>query len=692
MDHAFSLNSYMPHGQCYLWQTNLLLLHVISDALIVLSYYSIPFALLYVLKKRTDIQFSWIYTMFGIFIFMCGTTHAMSIWTVWIPDYWLAGGIKFLTALSSLATAILIWPLIPKILAIPSQAQLLALNTQLEEEIENHKETEYQLRKLSLAVQNSSSIVLITDAEAIIEYCNPAFYQVTGFSEPEVLGHKANLLKSDLTDKAVYKELWAKIQAGLNWNGEFLNRKKNGELFWCLESIAPMLDENGTITNYVSIIHDISDRKQSEELMKRLAYFDPLTNLPNRILFNQRLEHAINRSKRSQLAFAVMYLDLDRFKNVNDTLGHLVGDKLLIEVGKRITDSMREDETIVRLGGDEFAVITQELRTPTDAGDIAQRIVNNIIKPFNLDDHELFISTSLGISIYPDDATDSEQLIKHADDALYFAKQRGRNKFEFYNDETNALSIRRLLLEKHLHSALELNEFSLVYQPKINLKNHEIIGAEVLLRWFPEIGEVHPEEFIPVAEDTGLIIAMGQWVLKTACMDLVQFGFQQKHSFQLAINLSARQFRQADLLESMDAILSATGLLPNQLEIEITESTLMEDPEHAIEQMQGLKARGIALAIDDFGTGYSSLSYLKRFSVNSLKIDKSFVKDIGSNHDDSCIVSSVIALAHSLNLKVTAEGVESADQLEILKKRNCDEAQGFFFHRPMPIADFCKLF
>ncbi|BBL60064.1 putative bifunctional diguanylate cyclase/phosphodiesterase [Methylomonas koyamae] len=690
-DHLFDMHPYMPHGQCYLWQNDLLLLHVVSDTLIVLSYYSIPFALVYILKKRQDIPFSWIYWLFGLFIFLCGTTHLLSIWNVWVPDYWLSGFVKLATAISSITTAALVWPLVPKILAIPSQAQLVAANSALAREIENHKRTEQELRKLTLAMQYSSSMVIVTDAQTRIEYCNPAFFQITGYSADEVLGQRANLLKSDLTADETYKGLWATLLSGSAWHGEFLNRKKNGELFWCLESIAPILDESNSISHFVSIIHDISDRKDTEEIIRHMAYYDPLTDLANRSLFNERLEQAIHQAKRNPQIFALFYLDLDRFKNINDTLGHLVGDKLLIEVGRRISACLREQETVARLGGDEFALIGLNLTSPADAGEIAQRVINTVNEPFFIDDHQLFVSTSLGISVYPQDATTSEQLLKHADDALYLAKQHGRNTFEFYNASANAQSLRRLNIENHLRHGLARNEFSLAYQPQVDLASGRIIGAEALLRWMPAIGPIGPDEFIPIAENSGLIVEIGEWVMRTACRDFMAAPLHER-KLLLAINLSARQFKKTTLVDSVRGILAETGFPAERLELEITESMLVEHFEKTVKQMQELKNLGIRLAIDDFGTGFSSLSYLKRFPMDTLKIDKSFVADIYDNQNDACIVRSIIGLGHGLNLKVQAEGVETAQQLELLQLHQCDRGQGYFFHKPLPIDEFRRLF
>ncbi|WGS86710.1 EAL domain-containing protein [Methylomonas sp. UP202] len=683
--HLFDMQAYMPHGQCYLWQSDLLLLHTVSDALIVLSYYSIPFAMVYVLKRRQDIQFGWVYWLFGLFIFLCGTTHLLSIWNVWVPDYWASGLVKLATAAASLTTAVLIWPLIPKILAIPSQSQLMAANAALAKEIDNHRKTERELRKLSLAMQYSSSMVIITDHQAKVEYCNPAFYRITGFTEQEVIGHKANLLKSDLTANEIYDELWQTLNAGQDWHGEFLNRKKNGDLFWCLESITPILDDDNAISHFVSIIHDISDRKDSEEIIKHLAYFDPLTDLPNRALFNERLAQSISQARRHRTEFALLYMDLDRFKNINDTLGHLVGDKLLIEVGKRVTACLREHETVARLGGDEFAIIGLNLRTATDAGEIARRVIEQVNQAFFIDDHQLFIGTSLGIGVYPADGENSETLIKHADDALYQAKQRGRNKFEFYDASANALSLRRVTLEQHLHQALARGEFQLRYLPLVALPGGAPVGVEVLLRWHPDIGEVQPDEFIPIAEDSGLIVEIGAWVLRTACRDILTLPAAA--GLMLAINLSPRQFKQPDLMNRIDAILAETGFPPSRLEFEITESMLMDNLDSAITQMRAMKSRGMRLSIDDFGTGFSSLNYLRKLPVDTLKIDKSFVGDLGTETGDACIVRSIVGLAHGIHLRVVAEGVENERQTAMLGALGCDLAQGFHFSPPLNLAE-----
>lgn len=681
----------MPHGQCFLWRPDLLWLHVLSDTLIVLSYYSIPFALLYFVKKRTDFKYGWIMLLFGLFIFLCGTSHLMSIWLIWSPEYAISGIIKLLTAIASVTTAILIWPLLPKLLALPSPSQLQLSNDELEKTICQQRETEKELRKLTLAVEYGSSMIVITDDRGVIEYCNPMFYKTTGYEESEVIGKRPNILKSGLTDEKTYKELWRTIKSGNVWHGEFLDRKKNGDIYWCLQAISPVTDETNKITHFVSINQDISERKDNEKTIKKLAFYDPLTDLPNRVLFKERLEQAQLHSKREKSLFAVMYLDLDRFKNINDSLGHLVGDKLLMEIGKRLKSCLRERDTVARLGGDEFAVIVTELTRVENAGEIAQKIIDTIASPMTLEGHELFITTSVGISTFPNDTDDIEELIKNADKALYQAKDAGRNNYEYFNEKTNLLSLRRVKVEHALRNAISRKELVLHYQPKINLESGQAVGAEALLRWtHPELGEVSPVEFIPIAEETGLIIEIGEWVLKKACEDL-NLWKQSQLQIPIAINLSARQFREKNLLQRIFDIREKAGISPELLEFEITESMIMDNPEEAIEVLKKFKQQGFKLSIDDFGTGYSSLSHLKRFPLDHLKIDYSFVRDITTDRSDACIVTAIIGLAHNLNLKVIAEGVSTDEQLAFLKRYDCEDVQGFYFSPPVnaeKLSDF----
>ncbi len=682
--HIISENGFMPHGQCFMWQPAILWLHVISDSLISLSYYSIPFALFYFVKKRTDFQYRWIMVLFGSFILLCGTTHLIDIWTIWHSDYWLAGFLKGLTAIVSVITALLIWFLLPKLLALPSPTQLLMSNQKLQAIIAQQNITETELQKFLLAVEQSSNMIVITDEHGIIEYCNPIFCEITGYQKQEVIGKSPSVLKSGLTDHKVYEELWKTIQSGKAWNGEFLDRKKNGDVYWCLQSISPVKNKIGKITHFIAITQDISERKYNEKMIQQLAFYDPLTDLPNRMLFKDRLEQAKLQAIRNKTLFALLYLDLDRFKNINDSLGHLIGDKLLIAIAARLKKTLHEQDTIARLGGDEFAIIICDLIKIEAVNELANKIIHIITQPIFIDEHELFITTSIGISTFPNDADQTDELIKKADKALYQAKDAGRNNYEFFNEAMNVLSLRRLKLEKELRIAVKLKQLVLHYQPKFDLNTEKMIGVEALLRWtHPQLGVISPVEFIPIAEETGLIIEMSEWVLKTACDDLN--NWQQKIGLQVpvAVNLSARQFRELNLLSQIKLIQERAGISAELLEFEITESMIMNNPEQVIKVLEDFKNEGFKLSIDDFGTGYSSLNYLKRFPVDHLKIDYSFVRDIICDKNDASIVMAIIALAHSLNLKVIAEGVSNSEQLAFLKQHQCEVVQGFYFSRPI---------
>jgi diguanylate cyclase (GGDEF)-like protein/PAS domain S-box-containing protein len=685
-----STSGFLPHGYCFLWQPPLLWLHLVSDILIVLAYYSIPFALSVFVRRRGDLAYSWLLRLFSTFIFLCGTTHLLDILTLFQPYYWLSGLVKAMTAAVSVATATLIWPLLPKLLALPSPAQLLKVNRELNEALDKHERIENELRKLSLAVKHSSSMVVITDTQGGIEYCNPAFCKITGYTEPEVVGQKASILKSGFTDPSIYQDLWTTLTQGDAWQGEFLDRKKNGDLYWCMEYIAPMRNEQGAVTHYVAVAHDITDLKNSEETVRRLAFYDPLTELPNRALFRERLEQAARHANRNGSRFALMYLDLDRFKNINDTLGHVFGDKLLIAVGQRLSQCVREEDTVARLGGDEFAIVLSELHQPEGAGRVADCIVQTMNQPFELEGYHLFVTVSIGITLYPDDHDDIDQLIKMADTAMYNAKEMGRNKYAHYNEISNAMTVERLSLETGLRFAVERGELQVYYQPKFELDREQCIGMEALVRWrHPDFGIVSPERFIPLAEETGLIVTIGEWVLREVCRQIKQW---QAIGIDLpvAVNLSAWQFREKNLLAAIDLILAEMEVAPDRLEFEITESTAMNNPEQAATILQHMKSRGLTLSIDDFGTGYSSLSYLKRFPVDTLKIDHSFVRDIHTHHDDASIVRAIIALAHGLGLTVIAEGVETRDQVEFLKAQQCDQVQGYYFAHPLPADELTR--
>jgi diguanylate cyclase (GGDEF)-like protein len=464
---------------------------------------------------------------------------------------------------------------------------------------------------------------------------------------------------------------------------------------------APLRDVTGTITGVILSLTDITERKRAEKTIKKLAYYDALTGLPNRALFHDRLNLALAQASRNQQILALIFLDLDRFKTINDTLGHTIGDRLLQEIAKRLIGCLRKSDTISRfgsdeciisrLGGDEFTILLPKIDQLEDAAKIAQRILDTLKPPFHLDGHELHITTSLGIAIYPTDGQDAQTLLKNADAAMYRAKEWGRNSYRFYTSTMNAKALERLVLEAQLRRTVEREEFEVYYQPQVNLKTGQIVGMEALIRWqHPELGLVLPANFIRLAEETGLITSISKWVLKTACAQNKAWQNAGLPPLRVSVNLSTRIFKQENLIETVAHILQETHLHPNYLELELTEDTIMEDAEEAIGVLDQLKKMGVGLSIDDFGKGYSSLSYLKRFPIDTLKIDQSFVRDIPGDADDTTIAKLIIDMAHALELKVVAEGVETEEQRAFLCAQQCDEAQGYLFGRPMPAKEFEK--
>jgi diguanylate cyclase (GGDEF)-like protein/PAS domain S-box-containing protein len=551
---------------------------------------------------------------------------------------------------------------------------------------------EQNLRKLSRAVEQSANAVLITDRDGIIEYINPWFTKITGYSSDEIVGKNPSILKSEATHPETHRRLWDTLLSGKEWHGELHNTKKNGEPYWCLEAISPIKNEAGEVTHFVAITEDISERKQTEQTIQHLAFHDTLTGLPNRRLFRDRLNQAVAAWPRNKVAFALMLLDLDHFKNVNDTLGHDAGDELLKIISERLDGSIRKGDTLARMGGDEFALLALDIVHPEDVAHLAEKLQAILRKPINVLGRELYVSTSMGITIYPDDSHDVDGLIKNADIALYRAKDLGRDKFQFFTDDMNVAMLQRLNLENSMRSAIERSQFILLYQPQVDLASGQFRCVEALIRWrHPELGMVAPDQFIPLAEETGMIGAIGTWVLRTACTQARAWELAGM-PMRVAVNLSARQFRQGDLANEIENILRETDLASSLLEIEITEGTLMQDTVQNSATLDTLHRMGLQISIDDFGTGYSSLSYLKRLPIDILKIDQSFVRDIHIDPDDQIIVTAVIALAHSLRLKVVAEGVETEGQLAFLRTQSCDSMQGFLYSGPVPADEVLALY
>ncbi len=925
-DLLVSTGHFMPHGACFLWFPTILWLHVISDAVITIAYYSIPFALWYFVRKRSDLAYRWVFVLFGIFICLCGTTHLLSIWTIWYPDYWLEGLIKLATALVSIATALLIWPLMPKLLQLPSAKTLQASETylraifnatpdamlisdqqgiitmanhqaecllgysanklvglsietlvperfrsmhpalraqftasavvrsmgegrlvkalrkdgseldvdislspiqteqglffacalrditdrkQAEAKLRSsearfrlmadstpimiwitdavgepafvnqawldftglasvvmmtHKDwisvihpddratafvayyqdtgvnkaitTEYRLRsakgdwrwildkgrplydensqftgyigsaiditerkriesdlRLAATAFESQDAIVITDAESVILRINKAFTLSTGYTEQDVVGQKISLLKSGRHDADFYAQMWDSINHTGSWQGEIWDRRKNGEIYPKWLSVTAVKGSDGVVTHYVGTHTDISDRKITEEQIKRLAFYDPLTQLPNRRLLEERLKHGINVERRDGKQLALLMLDLDRFKAVNDSQGHLAGDKLLQQVAVRIKARLRDVDMVARLGGDEFVVLLEDITQPEDAARVAEEIIVDLSKPFSLAQHDnVLIGVSIGISLYPQHGDSPELLMDHADAALYQAKDAGRGCFAYFSEDLTIAARERIALETRLRQALKQQELRVFYQPQVDIASGRIVGAEALVRWqHPIEGLIPPLRFIPIAEETGLIMDIGEWVLRETCRQGRLWLDEGLPPLTLAVNVSPQQFRRSDICALVITTVSETGFPATQLELEITESGLMGDQGKASAILNNLRAQGVRLAIDDFGTGYSSLAYLKHFPLDVLKIDKSFIDDIPFHQDDMEIAATIVAMGHILGFKVLAEGVETSEQLAFLQEKGCDMYQGYIKSKPVPADEFVLL-
>lgn len=540
----------------------------------------------------------------------------------------------------------------------------------------------------SKILENISEAVVITDKDGTILFVNPAFELVTGYSMSEVVGKNPRVLKSGLHEQDFYENMWSSLKVLGEWKGEVWNRKKNGEIYPEWMSISSIKDEKGENVNYIGIFSDISHQKNTEEQLNKLAHYDSLTGVANRYTLNNTLETHIRTAAKYNQQFALLFLDLDRFKHVNDTLGHSYGDLLLKKVSARLKRLIKNKDMIARLGGDEFVIVLTNMKHPREAVHMAEEIIQALTNSFLLDKHEVYISTSIGISFYPLDGHSVELLIRNADKAMYKAKSSGRNQYEFYHSGMHQNETKQMQMEVLLRKALAQNEFFLVYHPQVDLKTKKIVGIEALIRWKQkELGIVSPAQFIPLAEETGLIIPISEWVIKQACEDILRIHFEGFTNIQVGVNISALHFNQSDFVKSVESIFSQMNVNPYFIDFELTESMIMPNAKETIRKLVQLKKLGVKLSVDDFGTGYSSLSYLNRFPLDTLKIDKSFIRKVGVYQDDSSIAETIITLAHRLHLKVVAEGVENKRQTDFLINENCDLIQGFYITKPLPYQD-----
>ncbi len=552
------------------------------------------------------------------------------------------------------------------------------------QDITERKRWDEQLRLSSTVFNNSLEGILVTDVNGKIVDVNPAFSDITGYSRHEIIGLSTNIFKSGHHDDDFYNQMWQSLHDTGQWRGEIWNRRKNGSVYPEWENISSVYDEQGNKTHYVSVFSDISQIKSSQIKLDHLAHHDALTDLPNRLLLNERLNQAIKHAHRVSSKLAVFFLDLDNFKHINDSLGHPTGDHLLKTVTRKLLNTVRQDDTVARIGGDEFVILLEDLDRPEDAVLMADKLLAIFQQSFELEDHQIGITASLGICLFPEDGQDAETLLRNADSAMYLAKNEGRNTYQFYTAELTRNAFERVLLENSLRKAIEKQEFKLYYQPQFNLGNLELIGFEALIRWqHPDLGVVSPVKFIPIAEDSGLIIPIGKWVLNEACRQAKQWLENGLTFGKIAVNISGPQLHRGNLIDDVKNALEQSGLPATYLEIEITESFIMQQAKEAIQQLNILKDMGITISIDDFGTGYSSLSYLKQLPIQKLKIDQSFVRDIPHDSNDMAIANAIIAMGKSLDLTVIAEGVETIQQAEFLQNFGCQEVQGFLYSWPL---------
>ncbi len=550
--------------------------------------------------------------------------------------------------------------------------------------VTEQRRAEARMYQLSSALEQTADVVMITDRDGVIDYVNPAFTAITGYSRDETVGQTPKLLNSGRHDRRFYKRMWEQILAGQVFNEVFVNRRKNGSLYYEAKTITPVTGEHGQVINFISTGKDVTEQMETQEQLRFLAEHDMLTELPNRQVLLERIRQALARARRRERLVAVLFMDLDQFKYINDSLGHEVGDELLMQIANRLLAHVREGDTVARFGGDEFVIVVDDVGCAEEITAIADKLLKALAPTFKFDGMELYVTASIGISVFPGDGPDSETLLRNADNAMYRAKESGRNAYRFYSGDMSARAFERLTLENSLRNALDRDQFELFYQPQVRVRDRGVVGMEALLRWnHPEFGIVSPAEFIPLLEETGLILPVGNWVLHQACAQMRRWLDAGIVQGRMAVNISARQFTDAGFLHAVQRTLTTCGLDAERLELEMTESIFLRDSQATSDMLRALDDLGVTLAIDDFGTGYSSLSYLKRFPIRTLKIDRSFIRDITEDADDEALSAAILAMAQRLDLRVVAEGVETEAQLQMLRTFGCELVQGYLFSRPL---------
>jgi diguanylate cyclase (GGDEF)-like protein/PAS domain S-box-containing protein len=556
------------------------------------------------------------------------------------------------------------------------------------------QEQELRLRERAIQASTHGVILFENNPKYPITFVNPAFQKITGYNFEETIGKNCFFWCGTHEQEPTLQHMQLALKEKRSYQAVISNFNKNRQLFWGEVNIAPVPahDNKNEITHFVAIVNDVTERKLMEERLEHQATHDALTSLPNRSLLKDRLEQAILHAKHSGVLVSIWFIDLDRFKLANDSLGHGVGDQLLHIIAERLSQCIRDTDTIARIGGDEFVIISILQKSEAEAIPLAQKILKKIAEPIKINQTTLNVTASIGISTYPKNASDSETLMKYADIAMYRAKDLGRDNFQFFTTEMNEQISRRLELENDLHDAIQKKQFFLQYQPVVDFKTGYISGLEALLRWrHPTKGVIPPLNFIPTAEESGLIVTIGEWVCEEVLQQLEKMEKESRPLIPIAINISGQQFKKGDLVGVIDKLLKKSKIPPKYLALELTESILLENSEKIINVLNELKTRGLPLSIDDFGTGYSSLSYLKRFPIDKIKIDKSFVNGITTNPNDAAIVQTIISMGHIMGLTVVAEGVETKEQLEFLRSYGCDEMQGYYYSRPVDMEEIFKL-